>query len=64
MRANVTVVQSSLDRKARFGFCSDFVAKKFGSMYYAVDAQDQVIHSLETASMQWCSQSVADFVPQ
>ena len=62
LRANVTVAQSSLDRKARFGFCSDFVSHKFGTIYYAIDTADQVLHCLETTSMQWSSQSIGDFI--
>ena len=40
MRASIQPAPTGLDRKARFGFCSDFVGHKFGSLYYAIDAAD------------------------
>ena len=61
LRANVTVASSSLERKARFGYCSDFISHKFGNVYYAIDSADQVIHCLDTTTMQWSSQSIDDF---
>jgi len=50
-RATVTLASTTLDKKARFGYCSDFVAQKFGNIFYAIDAADQVIHSLDISSM-------------
>ena len=47
MRATIQPAASVLDRKARFGFCSDFVGHKLGSLYYVIDAADQVIHSFD-----------------
>lgn len=55
MRATVVPAPTILDRKARFGFCSDYVAHKFGNVFYAIDAADQTIHSLDLTSQVWSS---------
>lgn len=37
-KANVVSSSSALDRKARFGFRTDFVSRIFGTIFYAIDA--------------------------
>ena len=47
MRAQVETATGILDRKARLGYCSDYVGKTFGTIFYAIDATDLVLHTID-----------------
>ena len=59
--ANVITSSSVLDRKARFGFRTDYVCRTFGTLFYAIDASEQVIHTHEISGLDWYSDDLAQF---
>lgn len=60
-RATVTTSSGVLDHKGRFGFRSDFVGKTINTVYYVVDASEQVIHLHEVNSLEWISFPISEF---
>ena len=60
-KANIVTSQSVIDKKARFCFRTDFSSLTFGTIFYAIDAGEQVIHTHELSSLEWHSMPTADF---
>ena len=60
-KAIVTTSNGTLDRKSKFGFRSDYVARTINTIFYAIDANEQVIHSHEMSSLEWFSQPISEF---
>ena len=60
-QANVVTSTGALDRKARFGFRTDYVCRTFGTLFYAIDASEQVIHTHEMTGLEWYSDDLAQF---
>ena len=60
-RSNISTASGQMDRKARFGNRSDYVCKTFGTIFYAIDCVDLVIHTHEVNSAQWYSMPISEF---
>ena len=60
-KATISTSAGQLDHKGRFGYRSDFVGKTINTIYYAVDAFEQVIHMHEVSSLEWMSFPIAEF---
>ena len=54
-QANVVTSSGVIDRKAKFGFRTDYVSRTFGTLFYAIDASEQVIHTHEVSGLDWFS---------
>ena len=60
-KADIVTSSSVLDRKARFCFRNDQVSRTFGTIFYAIDAGEQVIHTHEVSGLDWYSMPISDF---
>jgi len=60
-KANVVTSGGLLDNKSRFAFKTDYVCRKFGTIFYAIDSELQIIHTYELSGQDWYSQPISEF---
>jgi hypothetical protein len=59
-QATVKTSAGQMSTRARLGYSSDWVARKFYSLIYCIDAGEQYLHVFNMKEKSWVSQPLAE----